>query len=257
MLRIRDAQGTVVRELSGDATKDAGKVGVNRVYWDLRHQPLPAPRTPQPGGGGGGGFGGGGLNGPNVLPGEYRVTLLVGGKEVATKTVRVTGDTAVPMTDADRKVWHDTSMSLHEHAARGERHRRRGDHAQRPGAAGRSAVEDGSQPPARGKGRRSRTPRSGLPICAAGWASARPAAEAVAVAVSRTSGQQIGQLKGQVMGSTSLPTAMQIRSTAEAREDLMKAVQDTNDLIAAVPQLYEKLGASGLKPTALTAIAMK
>ena len=114
MLRIRDAQGAVVRELSGDATKDAGKVGVNRVYWDLRHQPLPAPRTPQPGGGGGGGFGGGGLNGPNVLPGEYRVTLLVGGKEVATKTVRVSGDAAVPMTDADRKVWHDTSMSLHD-----------------------------------------------------------------------------------------------------------------------------------------------
>ncbi len=37
----------------------------------------------------------------------------------------------------------------------------------------------------------------------------------------------------------------------------MKVVQDTNDLIAAVPQLYEKLGASGLKPTALTAIAVK
>ena len=76
-------------------------------------------------------------------------------------------------------------------------------------------------------------------------------------AASRTSGQQIGQLKGQVMNSTSLPTAMQIRSAAEAREDLTKVVQDTNDLIAAVPQLYDKLGASGLKPTALTAIAIK
>ena len=28
------------------------------------------------------------------MPGEYRVTLVVDGKDVATKTVRVTGDTA-------------------------------------------------------------------------------------------------------------------------------------------------------------------
>ena len=58
------------------------------------------------------------------------------------------------------------------------------------------------------------------------------------------------------MGSTSAPTAMQIRSATEAREDLTKAVQEVNDLIAAVPQIYDKLGAAGLKPAALTAIKM-
>ena len=66
----------------------------------------------------------------------------------------------------------------------------------------------------------------------------------------------IGQLKGQIMASTTLPTAMQTRSATEAREDLTKVVQEVNDLIAAVPQIYDKLGASGLKPATLTAIKM-
>ena len=47
------------------------------------------------------------------MPGEYRVTLLVGGKEIATKSVKVVGDIAVQMTDADRKTWHDTAMAFH------------------------------------------------------------------------------------------------------------------------------------------------
>ena len=58
-LRIRDAAGSQVREISGNDLRDARRAGFNRVNWDLRHQPLPAPAGQQPGGGGGG-FGGGG-----------------------------------------------------------------------------------------------------------------------------------------------------------------------------------------------------
>ena len=57
-LRIRDASGTQVREIAGNDLRDARKAGVNRVYWDLRHQPLPPAATPQQGGGPGGGGGG-------------------------------------------------------------------------------------------------------------------------------------------------------------------------------------------------------
>ena len=56
------------------------------------------------------------------------------------------------------------------------------------------------------------------------------------------------------MASTTLPTTMQIRSATEAREDLTKIVQEVNDLITAVPQIYDKLGASGLKPGGLAPI---
>src|SRR5687768_15902867 len=115
-LRIRDAQGTQVREITGNDLRDGRGAGINRVYWDLRHQPL-SPLAGQPqggGGGGGGGFGGGGNNGPNVMAGDYRVTLVVDGKDVATKTVRVSGDKDMQMTDAERRTWHDTALGLHE-----------------------------------------------------------------------------------------------------------------------------------------------
>ena len=53
------------------------------------------------------------------------------------------------------------------------------------------------------------------------------------------------------MNSTSMPTAQQIRQSGELREDMMKLVTDVNDLINAVPGIYDALGASGAKPAAL------
>jgi photosystem II stability/assembly factor-like uncharacterized protein len=256
-LRIRDAGGTQVRELTGNDLRDARGAGINRVYWDMRHQPLPPLSGQQGGGGGGGGggFGGGGNNGPNVMPGDYRVTLVVDGKDVATKTLRVSGDKDMPMTDAERKTWHDTALSLHE--------------LQRVGNAAAEAVTTlGTQV----------TGAEALIKTAANV----PAAAKTALADINTKladlrrrlgvgqqqgggggggggfgGQQAnvrgqaGQVKGQLMGSTSMPTAQQIRIAGEVRDDMMKVVNDTNDLIAAVPALYDALGASGAKPAAL------
>ncbi len=148
--------------------------GINRVYWDLRHQPLPPLAGQRPavggGGGGGGGFGGGGNNGPNVLPGDYRVTLVVDGKDVATKTVRVSGDKAMPMTDADRKTWHDTALSLHDlqrsanDAA--DAVTTLGDAAHRRG----SAAEDGGERAASGEAGDRRREHASSRISVAGWA---------------------------------------------------------------------------------------
>ena len=56
------------------------------------------------------------------------------------------------------------------------------------------------------------------------------------------------------MGSTSMPTAQQIRSGGELREDMMKVIADVNELITAVPAIYDALGASGVKPAALKPI---
>ncbi len=248
-LRIRDAAGNQVREISGNDLRDARGAGVNRIYWDLRHQPL-APLAGQQQGGGGGGFGGGGNNGPNVLPGEYRVTLVVDGKDVATKNLRVSGDKDMPMSDADRKTWHDTSLSLHD--------------MQRVANTAAEAVN---------------TLAAQLTAAEAllKTAANAPAAAKAAITDANTKltdlrrrlglnqggggggfgGQQgnvrgqLGQTKGQIMGSTSLPTAQQTRATVELRDDLAKVISDTNELIAAVPAIYDALGASGAKPTAL------
>ena len=253
-LRIRDGAGTQVREITGNDLLQARGAGINRVYWDMRHQPLAplAGQAPVAGGGGGGGFGGAGNNGPHVLPGDYRVTLIVDGKEVGTKTVRVSGDKDMPMTDAERKTWHDTALNLHD--------------LQRLANSAAEAVN---------------TVASQLSAAEALWKSAPnpPQASNVLIVEANTKladlrrrlglnqpqggggggfgaqqgnvRGQLGQVKGQIMGSTSMPTAQQVRSGTELREDMDKVIADTNALIAAVPAIYDALGASGVKPAAL------
>jgi hypothetical protein len=88
--------------------------------------PLPEsgydPFNPCGGGGGGGrgGFGGGGGSaGPLVLPGTYNVALLVDGKAVDTKPMRVVADPASEMTDVQRRRYYDIAMELHDLQRRG------------------------------------------------------------------------------------------------------------------------------------------
>ena len=152
-LRITDATGREVREITGPVLRNSTKAGIQAACWDLRVRPVPAPDLPPQGGrqggpgrqggagqeedeedepevvrfgagctGGGGGFGGGGGGGggggtnpgPFVLPGNYTVALVIDGKPVATKTLRVTGDPEVVLTQAERKRLFDMAMELHD-----------------------------------------------------------------------------------------------------------------------------------------------
>jgi photosystem II stability/assembly factor-like uncharacterized protein len=258
-LRIRDGGGTQVREITGDDLQNARKAGVNRVYWDLRHPPLP----PQPGqqgggGGGGGGFGGGGLNGPNVIPGEYRVTLVVDGKDVSTKTVRVNGDPEMPMTDADRRTLHDTALGLHQLQqvanSAAEAVTTLGPQVQAAEAM-LKAAGNGSATGAIGDlNTRLADLRRRLGVGTGGGGQGGGGGGGGFGGQQQNVRGQIGQLKGQIMGSTSLPTTQQVRTAGELREDMLKLIQETNDLIASVPALYDKLGAAGLKPASLKLI---
>jgi photosystem II stability/assembly factor-like uncharacterized protein len=137
-LKITDAAGREVREISGDVLANRKKPGIRSACWDLRVQPVaampvqrgrgqnapPAP-TPSPfgagceapggGGPGGGGFFGGGATtaGPFVLAGGYNVALLVDGKTVDTKPLRVTDDPEVVLTSIERKRQYDMAMEIH------------------------------------------------------------------------------------------------------------------------------------------------
>jgi photosystem II stability/assembly factor-like uncharacterized protein len=264
-LRVRDASGNQVREITGNDLRDARNAGINRVYWDLRYQPLvnppnlPAP-PPGGGGGGGGGFGGGGNNGPFVLPGEYRVTLVVDGREVATKPVRVTGDAAVQFTDADRKSWHDTALALHRLqdqaneaadavAQLGTQYQALEGLmkiAANPSADAKSAIESAGKQLADLR-RRLGVPAPGQPAPAGGGGGG---GGGFGQQQQNVRGQ-IGQTKGQIMNSHSLPSEQQLRVVTDGRGDLSKVIQETNALITAMPALFDKIGASGLKPAAL------
>ncbi len=151
-LKITDALGKPMRELEVPAAK--AQPGIRSVCWDMRVDPIPAAAgaaalgaggrgagrgggasnslpQPQPGymamnpcgavvGGGRGGFGGGGLTqGPLVLPGTYNVALVVDGKTVETKTLKIVADPLQQMSDAQRKRYFDMAMDLHAMQKRG------------------------------------------------------------------------------------------------------------------------------------------
>ena len=161
-LKITDAAGREVREISGQVLAASNKAGIQSACWDLRVQPIPAPAVGRyaggrgegqarlrsgapagqpgapgagPGGGpgaaqaspfgagcgtGGGGFGGGGFGGgaatagPYVLPGIYNVSLIVDGKTVETKPLRVAADAEVALSEVERKRMFDIAMEMHD-----------------------------------------------------------------------------------------------------------------------------------------------
>ena len=186
-----------------------------------------------------------------MLPGEYRVTLVVDGKDIATKSLRITGDKDAPMTEAERKTWHDTALSLHDMQGVANSAAEAVTTLATQLTAAEALLKTAANPPAAAKTAIAEANtkltdlrrRLGLNQQAGGGGG--------------FGGQQgnvrgtLGQTKGQIMGSTSLPTAQQIRSSVELREDLAKVIADTNELMAAIPAIYDALGASGAKPTAL------
>jgi photosystem II stability/assembly factor-like uncharacterized protein len=150
-LRITDATGRQIREIAGPALASSHKPGIQSACWDLRVQPVPAPAGGRGGdgpgrgageaagrgaaeqggrggaqtqaaspfgagcaGGGGVGFGGGPNPGPYVLPGVYNVSLVVDGKPVDTRPLRVVADPEVSLTDVERKRMYDMAMELHD-----------------------------------------------------------------------------------------------------------------------------------------------
>ena len=111
-----------------------GGPGGGGQFGQQQQSPIPGVPTPLPepgylpanpcatgtggggGGGGGGGFGGGGGGGqgPHVLPGTYNVALLVDGKQVDSKTMKIVGDPQVQMTVAQRQQYNAVALELHE-----------------------------------------------------------------------------------------------------------------------------------------------
>ena len=169
--------------------------------------------------GGGGGFFGATNNGPFVLPGTYRAALSVDGKEVQTVNVAVTGDPDIKITDADRKVWFDTAMDLQQLQQQGERRRRDGAERQRPAPA--AAAADAETRPSRptvkqsldNMGKEMEIVRRRLGLGGQGGGGGFGGNP-------ENVRGRIGQLKGAIIGSTSVPTTTQLQQIREAKAAL-------------------------------------
>jgi len=253
---IKDASGTVVRELTGTAAtgpgnelRDRNKAGLNIVKWDLRLQPLrplpPAPGAPAASGGagGGGGFGGGGNNGPYVLPGTYKATLNVNGRDAQTVDVVVKGDPEITISDADRRIWFDTAKDLHELQGKAN-----------------DVAEMVQNAYAQVQILQQQTKDANLSSNAKQQLD-NVVKEFDAVRRRLGLGQQgggggfggntenlrgrFGQVKGQVMASTATPTNTQMMQVREMRAALPGLIDQANAVVAKVPGLVKDLIGNG------------
>ncbi len=245
---IKDGSGTVVRELTGTDTRDRNKAGLNLLKWDLRVQPLlPLPPAPGAGGGGGGFGGGGGNNGPYVLPGTYQATLNVNGRDAQTIDVSVKGDPQIQITDADRKIWHDTAKDLHDLQAKA------------------NEVAEMVQNAFAQVGVLQQQTRGATLSPSVKQQLDEVVKEFEAVRRRLGLGQQgggggfggnpenvrgrIGQLKGGVMSATTLPTNTQLMQIRETKAQVPGLIDQANAAVAKVPGLVKDMvGAGALFP---------
>jgi hypothetical protein len=185
------------------------------------------------------------------------VTLAVNRRDAATRILRVVGDPVMAISDADRKLLHETSLGLYEMlglanqaadavATLSEQLGTIEDlvaGADHPQAAVQTAIEDLTR---RLVGLRRQL---GVAAPTRRVASAVEGAVGGAGQVVRT---PIGNLKSQVMNSTSSPTEAQLQAMRDSREALRKVLEETNWVITTgMPALYRTLGDHAVRPTLL------
>jgi hypothetical protein len=242
-LTIADGSGQTVREVKSD-TATVPQVGFNALGWDLRIAPNRAPRLgTQGGGGGGGGFGGGGTDGPLVVPGTYTARLTVDGRAIGSTTIAVRGDPEVTIADADRRPHFDIQAELHRLQAQANEIAERLVQANEQLAAVRERMRDTTKSSA--------SERTTWREFSAQFDSAR---RVFGVAGGGGGGgggfggppnvrTLAGQLKGQVMQATALPTATQLRRIEALKMEMPKAVALANAVLGRVPEIRRTVAA--------------
>ncbi len=238
---IVDAEGNLVRRLEPRQGEEG--TGVQRLVWDLRHALSFEPSEEEAFS-----FFTGNLRGAFVLPGSYRARLKVGEVERST-SITVEGDPLIAISDADRRAWHDTLLTLDGLFATVKAVLATAETSKERLSDIESLLQDRSQPDSsleeqvattqealeevliaiRGEGERSRAEQPGAPPLAEG----------------------VRQLYANIEIATARPTEEQRRLTQEAHDKLSREVEKLNDLLAGpLPDLYQKLDAAGLRWTA-------
>jgi photosystem II stability/assembly factor-like uncharacterized protein len=283
-LKIADASGKEVREISGTVLTNSNRAGIQSACWDLRVQPAPAAaaggaqgRGGQPGrqggpgaptqnpfgagcgaagGGGRGGFAAGGANpGPFVLPGTYTVSLVVDGTTADSKPLRVVADPEVTLTEVERKKMFDMAMEMHELQRRGTE-----------AAAGMGPLNARLAELAKDVGTKAELPadlKAAVESLQKEVAALAPKLTLPAVGGRGGGGRgggagdslvaRVGQAKTGLM-ATLPPTEITMRAYADAKAQLPKAIAEANSLFVRAATLSSSLTKYSLTLTAPTPI---
>ena len=200
---------------------------------------MPPPPAPPPAGA----PGAGGNNGPYVLPGTYRATLNVNGRDVQTVDVAVKGDAQIQITDTDRRMWFDTARELHDLQAKANdvaemvqngfaqvqmlqqqtrnqtlapNVKQELDNVVKEFEAARRRLGLGQQGGGGGFGGNTENLRG-----------------------------RIGQMKGQVMAATATPTNTQLMQIRDMKAQLPGLIDQANAVVAKVPGLVKTMVGNG------------
>jgi photosystem II stability/assembly factor-like uncharacterized protein len=229
-IRIQNAAGQTIREMSGD-----GRKGVHRVAWDLRY-PLPDGTVSAEGW-----FGP--MKGPFVLPGEYIVTLVADAREVSQK-VRVKVDPAARTSPEDLAARHAAGVKVNELLRAFDDATSTVQEVDRA-IQGVKALVDGQ-------------PSAPAPLRQA-LADAIKTFEAPKerFTVGGFGGPrfQIADLAGQLQASTRAPTEAQMRVMEQVSRDLSERIAHLNAFIEGdLPALQKQVREAGLTPSGIRTV---
>jgi len=230
-VQVKDAGGEVVRTYAGTT-----RPGMNRVYWDLRHEPTEEfdPKVvynpvfrPVP-------------TGPPVSPGRYTATITVEGRGALQTSFDVQGDPAIPVSDADRATRAAAIAQLYAM----QRSAKTAQETVKPILEQLTAV-------------RARTGSQALP------AAMRTRVNSVADslgAVDRAvaaGARSAGRVLESIAGYTGAPTAAQSRSMGWAFDDMTSAITRLNGMLQKeVPELFGALLAGNVWPGGARAVPL-
>jgi photosystem II stability/assembly factor-like uncharacterized protein len=233
-ISIADIAGTMIREYKSDDLKNSKNSGLNRMYWDLRHQPVAASA------------------GPFVLPGEYRVSLNLEGRTIATRTVQVVADPSVQISDGDRKLQHDTALALHQLQSSSVEAATTAATASAQIRALQDSLKTLTDPPATLSSSVSALSDRMTRLSAQLGVGRQPGAGGGGAPAI---GNRITTLKNQIIGWTSAPTSAQKAQALDVRSELGKLLDELNDITGrGVPSLFKALSDANAHPGELKPI---
>ncbi|MBS1240601.1 MAG: hypothetical protein H6R40_28 [Gemmatimonadetes bacterium] len=241
-ITIKDAAGATTRVFKGDTFKDRLGAGINTVRWDMRVEPLPAPK-----GGSGPSFFGSGVDGPDVLPGRYTATLAVNGADVGTTPAVVIGDPEIPISDADRKARFDLLTDLHALQAQVNTAADKVTEIHDGFGKIKEALKDTAATPAPIRAAMDSVSKAMEPFQASLGIGGEPAGFSMEM-FRKNIRMNLMMLKMSIMGATMLPTQAQL----DQADDLRKAIPTLRDQVNAVVPKYaalvRQLSEAGLYP---------
>ena len=202
---------------------------------------------------------GGGNPGPFVLPGTYTVSLVIDGKTVDSKPLRVIADPEVTLTEAERKKMFDMAMEMHELQRRatevatgmGPLNTRLAELAKEVGSKSDLPADLKASVETLQKDVAALAPKMTLPLGGGRFGGGGGGGRGGGAGDSLVA--RVGQAKTGLMGSL-WPTEITMRAYTESKAQLPKAIADANSLFVRAATLGSSLTKYSLTLTAPTPI---